>query len=72
MAEANRITCERLGVLPPSLRKTLTRDRGGENMGYAILEKELNIRCFFALSSYDVSKNGYARALRPRHAPFLY
>lgn len=48
MEEANRITRNQLGMLPPELRQTLTRDRGAENMGYKALEAELGIRCFFA------------------------
>ena len=34
-------------TLPRSLRKTLTRDRGSENLGYKELEK-LGLRCYFA------------------------
>jgi IS30 family transposase len=48
MAEANRITEERLGAIPLSLRQTLTRDRGAENFGYEELERQIGIRCFFA------------------------
>jgi IS30 family transposase len=48
MAEANRITKARLGSLPPDLRKTLTRDRGSENMGFAELEQTLGLNCYFA------------------------
>ena len=48
MFDANRITHQRLGGLPPDLRKTLTRDRGGENMGFAELEQDLGISCYFA------------------------
>ena len=41
MQEANRVTIQRLGVLPPSLLKTLTPDRGSENLGYQELEDTL-------------------------------
>ncbi len=32
--ESNRVVYEKLSVIPPAFRKTLTRDRGFENMGY--------------------------------------
>jgi IS30 family transposase len=41
MAESNRITKLRLGGLPPELLKTLTRDRGGENMMWLWSEQDL-------------------------------
>ena len=71
MAEANRVTRERLGTLPTILRKTLTRDRGSENMGYALLEKELNIRCFFAhaYSSWERGSNENVNGLIRRFFP---
>ena len=48
MEETNRVVSGRLGIIPPQYRKTLTRDRGSENLGYEALEHALNIRCFFA------------------------
>lgn len=39
IAESNRVVLERLSQLPPKVRKTLTRDRGTENMGYVEIEK---------------------------------
>ena len=35
-------------TVPRLLRKTLTRDRGSENLGYQELEEELGLRCYFA------------------------
>lgn len=76
MEEANRITHERLGVLPPVLRKTLTRDRGSENMGYEALEKELGIRCFFAHAYHSWERgsnenvNGLIRRFFPKKTDF--
>lgn len=76
MAEANRITEERLGVLDPNLRKTLTRDRGSENMGYEELEQTLGISCFFAhaYSSYErganENLNGLIRRFFPKKTDF--
>jgi len=76
MVEANRITRERLGILPPSLRKTLTRDRGSENMGYEVLETTLGIRCFFAHAYHSWERgsnentNGLIRRFFPKKTDF--
>lgn len=76
MAEANRITNERLGTLPRELRKTLTRDRGSENLGYEELERTLNIRCFFAHPYHSWERgsnenlNGLVRRFFPKGTDF--
>jgi IS30 family transposase len=71
MAEANRISKERLGELPKECLKTLTRDRGSENMGYKELEKELDISCFFAhpYSSWERGANENLNGLIRRFFP---
>lgn len=71
MAEANRITYERLGTIPAALRKTLTRDRGAENLGYQALEQHLGIRCFFAHAyhSWERGSNENANGLIRRFFP---
>ena len=48
MEETNRAVVGRLSSVPSRFRKTLTRDRGSENLGYEELESTLGIRCFFA------------------------
>lgn len=76
MAEANRITNKRLGGLPPELLKTLTRDRGSENMGFAKLEKELGISCYFAHAYHSWERganenlNGLIRRFYPKGTDF--
>ncbi len=76
MVEANRITRERLGVIPAQFRKTLTRDRGGENMGYEALEKTLGILCFFAHAYHSWERgsnenlNGLIRRFFPKGTDF--
>jgi len=76
MQEANRITKEKLGILPLNLRKTLTRDRGAENMGYQVLEKELGIQCFFAHAYHSWERgsnentNGLVRRFLPKKTDF--
>lgn len=71
MAEANRITMKRFSSLPPRCRKTLTRDRGSENCGYEELERNLDIRCFFAhaYSSWERGSNENVNGLIRRFFP---
>lgn len=71
MADANRISLARLGNLPPELRKTLTRDRGSENMGFKELEQGLGIGCFFAHAyhSWERGANENANGLIRRFFP---
>ncbi len=76
MADANRITNKRLGSLPPELLKTLTRDRGGENMGFATLEQDLGIGCYFAHAYHSWERganenlNGLIRRFYPKGTDF--
>lgn len=76
MEEANRITHERLSVIPLIFRKTLTRDRGSENLGYEAIEKELGIRCFFAHAYHSWERgsnenvNGLIRRFFPKKTDF--
>jgi transposase, IS30 family len=76
MADANRITKEQLGRLPPALLKTLTRDRGGENMGYQELEQALGISCYFAHPYHSWERganenlNGLIRRFFPKGTDF--
>jgi len=46
--ESNRVVVERLGVIPEAYRRTLTRDRGSENLGYREIETTLNLSVYFA------------------------
>jgi len=71
MAEANRISNEQLSVLPRHTLKTLTRDRGSENMGYEEIEKTLSMRCFFAhaYSSWERGSNENVNGLIRRFFP---
>jgi IS30 family transposase len=76
MAEANRITMERFGELPSRLRKTLTRDRGSENVGYEELQKELGIKVYFAHAYHSWERgsnentNGLIRRFFPKKTDF--
>jgi IS30 family transposase len=76
MQEANRITRKRLGMIPQPFRKTLTRDRGSENMGYLSLEESLGISCFFAHAYHSWERgsnenlNGLIRRFFPKKTDF--
>jgi len=69
--ETNIAVNERLGSVPKEFRKTLTRDRGSENMGHQELEKELHIKCFFAhaYSSWERGSNENTNGLIRRYFP---
>jgi IS30 family transposase len=76
MADANRLSLARLGGLPPELRKTLTRDRGSENMGFAELEQSLGLDCYFAHAYHSWERganenaNGLVRRFFPKGTDF--
>jgi IS30 family transposase len=76
MYETNRVIRERMKSIPRSLRKTLTRDRGSENMGYRELEKTLGLHCYFAHAYHSWERgsnentNGLIRRFLPKKTNF--
>jgi len=76
IAESNRVVIERLKELPIALRKTLTRDRGSENLGWAELEKILGLDCYFAHAYCSQERgsnenlNGLVRRVYPKKTDF--
>lgn len=76
IAESNRVVIERLGALPPELRKTLTRDRGTENLGFIEIEKALDMTCYFAHAYCSQERgsnenlNGLVRRVYPKKTDF--
>ena len=74
--EANRITIDRLNKIPKQFRKTLTRDRGTENLGYRELQTILGIRPFFAHPYHSWERgsnentNGLIRRFFPKKTDF--
>ncbi len=76
IAESNRAVIERLSQLPNELRKTLTRDRGTENLGYKEVEAELKLTCFFAHAYCSQERgsnenlNGLVRRVYPKKTDF--
>lgn len=71
MSAANQVTISRLAALPKNCRRTLTRDRGSENLGYQELEKTLGIKCFFAhpYHSWERGANENLNGLIRRYLP---
>ncbi len=71
MSESNRVVEDRLGAMPKQIRKTLTRDRGFENLSYRELEEKLNIDCYFARAycSQDRGSNENTNGLIRRDYP---
>ena len=63
-------------TVPKEFRKTLTRDRGSENLGYMELERTLGIRCFFAHAYHawergsNENANGLIRRFFPKGTDF--
>lgn len=74
--ESNRVVQDRLGAIPENIRKTLTRDRGTENLGYQELEKNLDISCYFARAycsqdrGSNENTNGLIRRFFPKKTDF--
>ena len=65
------VVIERLSEVPEKYRKTLTRDRGSENLGYESVERELNISCYFAhpYCSQERGSNENTNGLFRRYFP---
>jgi IS30 family transposase len=76
ITETNRAIKKRLVVIPAEFRKTLTRDRGSENMGYQELEEELDLACFYAHAYHSWERgsnengNGLIRRFLPKKTDF--
>lgn len=74
--ESNRAVIERLSQVPNQYLKTLTLDRGTENLGYEEIEKTLELDCFYAhaYSSWErgcnENLNGLIRRFLPKKTDF--
>lgn len=74
--ESTRVVCERLAAIPSPFRKTLTRDRGTENLGWTDIERALSMSVYFAHSycSYERGSNenlnGLVRRFLPKKTDF--
>lgn len=76
ISESNRSVMKCLQPIPPEYRKTLTRDRGSENLGHIELETALGIECFFAHAYHSWERgsnenlNGLIRRFLPKGTDF--
>lgn len=76
MEETNQAVAKRLSPIPSQFRRTLTRDRGSENMGYRELALSLGIQCFFAHAYHSWERgsnenaNGLIRRFFPKRTDF--
>lgn len=71
MQEGDRAVHKRLSYIPSHYRKTLTRDRGSENLRYEQLQKLLDMKIFFAhpYSSWERGSNENLNGLIRRYLP---
>ena len=69
--ECDRVVVDRLEAIPAKFRKTLTRDRGTENLEYKKIEEKLKLSCFFAhpYCSYERGSNENNNGLLRRYFP---
>lgn len=74
--ESTRVVCERLEMIPSPFRKTLTRDRGTENMSWVTIERRLSMDVYFAhpYCSHERGSNenlnGLVRRFFPKKTDF--
>lgn len=74
--ESNRVVCDRLKDFPLRYRKTLTRDRGIENMGWKEIEQKLSLNVYFAHAYCSQERgsnenlNGLVRRFFPKKTDF--
>lgn len=69
--ESTRVVCEKLKNIPSPFLKTLTRDRGKENLDYKMIESTIGIDVYFAhpYSSYERGSNENLNGLVRRYFP---
>ena len=69
--ESSRVVCERLKDVPTPYLKSLTRDRGTENMGWEEIEKKLSMKVYFAhpYCSHERGSNENLNGLFRRYFP---
>lgn len=69
--ESTRVFCEKIKAIPSPYLKTLTRDRGTENMDYKTIENITGMKVYFAhaYSSYERGSNENLNGLVRRFFP---
>lgn len=74
--ESNRVVCERLAEIPSPYLKTLTRDRGSENLGWRDIERQTPLKVYFAHAYCSQERgsnenlNGLVRRFLPKKTDF--
>ncbi len=74
--ESTRVVCERLKTIPSPYLKTLTRDRGTENLGWRDIEKQMPLKVYFAHAYCSQERgsnenlNGLVRRFFPKKTDF--
>jgi IS30 family transposase len=70
-ASGDSVLVDKLSIIPQEYRKTLTRDRGKENLAWEHVEKVLGLKVSFAhaYSSYERGSNENCNGLLRRYFP---
>lgn len=74
--ESSRVVCEKMKMIPSPYLKTLTRDRGRENLDYQIIELETGLKVYFAHAycsherGSNENLNGLVRRFFPKKTNF--
>lgn len=74
--ESSRVVCEKMKVIPSPYLKTLTRDRGRENLDYQTIESKTKMKIYFAhpYCSHERGSNenlnGLVRRFFPKKTDF--
>lgn len=75
-SESTRVVCERMKEIPSPYLKTLTRDRGSENLDYKTIEKNVGLKVYFAHAYCSQERgsnenlNGLVRRFFPKKTDF--
>lgn len=74
--ESSRVVCEKLKMIPSPYLKTLTRDRGTENLDFKPIEKSMGLKVYFAHAYCSQERgsnenlNGLVRRFFPKKTDF--
>jgi len=74
--ESSRVVCEKMRTIPSPYLKTLTRDRGSENLDYKTIEFEIGLKVYFAHAYCSQERgsnenlNGLVRRFFPKKTDF--
>ena len=74
--ESTRVVCEKLAMIPSPYAKTLTRDRGSENLDWKTIENTVGLKVYFAHAYCSQERgsnenlNGLIRRFFPKKTDF--